>query len=62
MAYRGQYDDSRPESDTPVTGKDIRAAMDAVLAGTAPSADQKNSIGCNIKWRAGNEPDYFGAS
>ena len=60
LAYRGQYDDSRPESDTPVTGSDIRVAMDAVLAGNAPLSDQKNSIGCNIKWREGNEPDYFG--
>ena len=60
LAYRGQWDDSRPESDIPVTGEDIRAAMDAVLAGEAPAADQTNSIGCNIKWTAGNEPDYFG--
>ena len=60
LAYRGQWDEARPESDAPVTGEDIRAAMDAVLAGKAPTADQKNSIGCNIKWSKGNEPDYFG--
>jgi peroxiredoxin len=58
LAYRGQYDGSRPESGVPLTGRDLRAAMDAVLAGRAPAADQKNSIGCNIKWKKGNEPDY----
>lgn len=59
LAYRGQYDDSRPESEIPITGDDLRAAMEAVLAGATPSADQKNSIGCNIKWKPGNEPAYF---
>jgi peroxiredoxin len=59
LAYRGQMDASRPDSGIPVTGKDLRAALDAVLAGQAPAADQKPSIGCNIKWKAGNEPAYF---
>ena len=58
LAYRGQYDDSRPDSGIPVSGQDLHAALDAVLKGEAPSADQKNSVGCNIKWKAGNEPDY----
>jgi peroxiredoxin len=60
LVYRGQLDASRPDSGIPVTGADLRAALDAVLAGKAPSADQKPSIGCNIKWKAGNEPDYYG--
>jgi peroxiredoxin len=60
LVYRGQFDDSRPDSGIPITGKDLRAAVDAVLAGKEPSADQRPSIGCNIKWIAGNEPDYFG--
>jgi peroxiredoxin len=51
LAYRGQLDDSRPGNGIPVTGKDLRAAIDAVLAGKAPAADQKPSIGCNIKWK-----------
>lgn len=61
LAYRGQFDASRPSLDTPVTGADLRAACDAVLAGRAPSADQTPSVGCNIKWRPGNEPEWFGA-
>jgi peroxiredoxin len=60
LAYRGQMDDSRPGNGKPVTGADLRAALDAVLAGKAPAAEQKASIGCNIKWKPGNEPDYFG--
>jgi peroxiredoxin len=60
LVYRGQIDSSRPNSGVPVTGADIRAALDAVLAGAAVSSDQKPSIGCNIKWKAGNAPDYFG--
>ena len=59
LAYRGQLDSSRPKTDIPVTGDDLRHAIDAVLAGKAPSADQKPSIGCNIKWKEGGEPDYF---
>jgi peroxiredoxin len=60
LVYRGQMDDSRPDSGIPVTGKDLRAALDAVLAGMPVSEDQRPSIGCNIKWKPGNEPDYFG--
>ena len=52
LAYRGQFDDSRPNNGIPVTGKDARAAVEALLAGSSPSADQKPSIGCNIKWKA----------
>ena len=59
LVYRGQFDDSRPGSNIPVTGKDVRATLDAVLAGKPVSSNQKASIGCNIKWKAGNEPDYF---
>jgi peroxiredoxin len=59
LVYRGQMDSSRPGSDIPVTGEDLRAALDAVLAGKSVSADQKPSLGCNIKWLPGNEPDYF---
>jgi peroxiredoxin len=61
LVYRGQFDDSRPRSarPIPVTGKDLRAAADAVLAGQPVSPEQKSSIGCNIKWKRGNEPDYF---
>jgi len=59
LVYRGQFDSSRPDSGTPVTGADLRAAIDAVLAGRKPSEKQTPSIGCNIKWIAGNEPDYF---
>ena len=60
LVYRGQHDDSRPGNNVPVTGDDLRAAIDAVLGGTGVPAEQKPSIGCNIKWRRGNEPDYFG--
>ena len=60
LAYRGQYDDSRPSLGVPVTGANLRAAMDAVLAGQSPSQEQAPSVGCNIKWRAGNEPEWFG--
>lgn len=59
LAYRGQLDDSRPGNGKPVTGRDLRAALDAVLAGRAPAADQRPSAGCNVKWKPGNEPDYF---
>jgi peroxiredoxin len=58
LAYRGQFDGSRPGKDLPVTGKDVRAALDAVLAGKPVPPDQTPSIGCNIKWKPGNEPDY----
>jgi peroxiredoxin len=59
LDYRGQFDDSRPGNSVPVTGKDLRAALDAVLAGRPVSPSQKASMGCNIKWKSGNEPDYF---
>ena len=61
LAYRGQLDDSRPGNDIPVTGQDLRAALDDVVAGKAVPERQKPSIGCNIKWIAGQEPAYFGA-
>jgi len=60
LVYRGQLDDSRPGNGIPVTGKDLRAALDALLAGRQVAIEQKPSLGCNIKWRPGNEPDYFG--
>lgn len=59
LVYRGQLDDSRPSHGLPITGKDLRAALDAVLAGQPVSPDQKPSLGCNIKWKPGNEPEYF---
>jgi peroxiredoxin len=58
LVYRGQMDASRPGNNLPVTGKDLRAALDAVLAGRPVSPDQRPSMGCNIKWRPGNEPQY----
>lgn len=58
LVYRGQLDDSRPSNNQPVTGKDLRAALDAVLASQSVNPDQKPSIGCNIKWKPGNEPTY----
>lgn len=60
LVYRGQFDDSRPSLDVPVTGADLRAACDALLDGKAPSPAQTPSVGCNIKWKAGNAPGYFG--
>jgi len=62
LAYRGRLDASRPGNDVPVTGADLRRAIDDVLAGRDPRVEQLPSIGCNIKWKPGNEPDYFGAS
>ena len=59
LVYRGQFDDSRPGNGIPVTGKDLRTALDAVLAGKPVPTHQKASMGCNIKWKAGSEPDYF---
>ena len=59
LVYRGQFDDSRPGNNVPVTGKDLRAALDAVLAGRPVASNQKASIGCNIKWKPGNEPEYY---
>jgi peroxiredoxin len=60
LAYRGQFDDSRPESGVPVTGRDLRAAVDAVLSRDEVALRQVTSMGCNIKWKPGNAPDYFG--
>jgi len=60
LVYRGQLDDSRPGNKLPVTGKDLRAAIDAVLSDLPVAENQKASIGCNIKWKRGNAPDYFG--
>ena len=59
LVYRGQFDDSRPGNNVPVTGKDLRTTLEAVLANKPISAQQKASIGCNIKWKPGNEPEYF---
>jgi len=59
LVYRGQLDDSRPRNDVPVTGRDLRAAIEATLSGKPVTAEQIPSIGCNIKWTTGNEPDYF---
>jgi len=58
LVYRGQLDASRPGNGIPVTGRDLRAALDAVLAGKAPSLLQTPSMGCNIKWKRGSEPEY----
>lgn len=60
LVYRGQFDDSRPANGKPVTGRDIREAIDKLLNEGAVVEDQKPSMGCNIKWKPGNEPDYFG--
>ena len=59
LVYRGQMDSSRPNSEIPVTGEDLRGAVDALLAGQPIVADQRPSIGCNIKWAEGREPEYF---
>jgi peroxiredoxin len=59
LIYRGQFDASRPGNGIPVTGKDLRAALNAVLAGKPTAEPQAASIGCNIKWKVGNEPNYF---
>jgi peroxiredoxin len=59
LVYRGQYDGSRPGNNIAVTGSDMRSAVDALLSGSDIPDDQIPSVGCNIKWRAGNEPDYF---
>lgn len=59
LVYRGQMDSSRPGNNVPVTGEDLRAALDAVLEGKPVSANQRPSLGCNIKWKPGKEPEYF---
>lgn len=61
LVYRGQFDASRPSTSVPVTGEDLRAAAAALLAGDPVPEEQAPSVGCNIKWRPGNEPDYFGS-
>jgi len=58
LVYRGQLDDSRPDNGKPVNGRDLRAAIDAVLFDRPVGADQRPSVGCNIKWKPGAEPDY----
>ncbi|NES97075.1 MAG: thioredoxin family protein [Desertifilum sp. SIO1I2] len=60
LVYRGQLDDSRPGNNQPVTGRDLRSAIEALLADRPINPNQKPSIGCNIKWKPGNEPPYFG--
>ncbi len=62
LIYRGQLDGSRPANDVPVNGVDLRTALDAALSGSPQSPDQLPSLGCNIKWKAGNAPDYFPAT
>ena len=59
LVYRGQLDDSRPKTDKPLNGKDLRTALDSILAGKLVSSEQRPSIGCNIKWKEGSEPEYF---
>ncbi len=59
LVYRGQFDGARPGNDEPVTGADLSSAVDALLEGHAPISDQKPSMGCNIKWKEGNEPSFF---
>jgi peroxiredoxin len=59
LVYRGQLDESRPGNQKPVTGRDLRAALDCLLAGRPAPEDQRPSLGCNIKWKPGNEPPYF---
>ncbi|MBM4021436.1 MAG: thioredoxin family protein [Planctomycetes bacterium] len=59
LVYRGQLDASRPGGEVPVTGRDLRAALDGLLAGRPPLSEQVPSLGCNVKWKAGQEPDYF---
>ena len=59
LAYRGQLDDSRPSNGKPVTGADLRGSIDSLLAGKTVDSNQRPSIGCNIKWIPGNEPEYF---
>lgn len=60
LVYRGRFDESRPDSGVPVTGKDLRSAVDAVLADEEVDPDQRPSMGCSIKWKPGNAPAYFG--
>jgi len=59
LVYRGQMDSSRPGNDRPLSAEDLRDALDAVLSGSEVASEQKPSMGCNIKWKQGNEPEYF---
>lgn len=59
LVYRGQFDNARPRNDEPVTGADLRQAVEAVTTHQSLNSEQKASLGCNIKWKAGNEPEYF---
>ncbi len=61
LFYRGRFDDSTPKNDRPITGAELRGAVDALLAGSPPPEPQYPSVGCNIKWHPGNEPSYFSA-
>ena len=60
LRYRGQLDGSRPGNDHPRDGRDLRAALDAVLTGSPVNPDQTASVGCNVKWNPGHEPEWFG--
>lgn len=60
LYYRGQFDDARPRNDEPVTGADLKKAVDLLISGQPAPEEQKASLGCNIKWKVGNEPEYFG--
>ena len=60
LRYRGQLDGSRPGNDHPLDGRDLRAALDAVLTGSPVNPDQTASVGCNVKWNPGHEPEWFG--
>lgn len=62
LVYRGQFDGARPKNGVPVTGADLRAALDIVLSGDTPAPEQRPSMGCNIKWKQGMEPDYFSSA
>lgn len=62
LFYRGQFDDARPRNDVPVSGADLRHALDRLLANMYPPDEQRASLGCNIKWKEGNAPDYFAAA
>ena len=59
LVYRGQFDSARPGNDTPITGEDLTTAVEALLAGNPIESEQRPSMGCNIKWKSGNEPNYF---
>ncbi|MFW2367742.1 MAG: thioredoxin family protein [Desulforhopalus sp.] len=61
LVYRGQFDSARPGNSEPITGTDLSSAVDQLIAGKSISVEQRPSLGCNIKWKSGNEPSYFGA-